>query len=147
MSFSIEKMEYCHKYSVIEMMREFYSSEAVLSNGSEEIFLNDFNACVGDEPFLEGFVALVDGNVAGYIMLSKGFSTESGRRRIWIEDLFVLEKYRGMGIGGGFLEFVSQKYPEYVVRLEVEEENEPAVELYKKHGFQFIPYKEMIKNH
>ncbi len=146
MSFCIRKMEKCHKESVLEMMRAFYSSDAVLSNGSKEIFLNDFNACIGDDPFLEGFVFEIEGEIVGYGMLSKGFSTESGKRRIWIEDVYVLEKYRGEGIGGGFLDFVSEKYPECVIRLEVEEENDRAVEVYQKHGFKFIPYKEMIKN-
>ena len=41
---------------VLEMMRVFYSSPAVLTNGSEEIFANDIDACTGVSPYLEGYV-------------------------------------------------------------------------------------------
>jgi ribosomal protein S18 acetylase RimI-like enzyme len=142
----IKKMELAHRADVLEMMRDFYSSNAVLSNGSEEIFSADFNACIGDNVFLEGFVFEKNGEIAGYSMLSKGFSTESGKNRIWIEDLYIKEKFRGQGIGGRFIDFVDENYPNHVIRLEVEEENVPAVEAYKKRGFRFIEYKEMIKN-
>ena len=39
---------------ILEMMRNFYSSPAVATNGSEEIFTNDIDACVSDNPYLEG---------------------------------------------------------------------------------------------
>ena len=38
---NIRPMTIEDKADVLDMMRVFYSSEAVLSNGSEEIFLND----------------------------------------------------------------------------------------------------------
>ena len=41
---------------VIDMMRVFYASPAVLSNGSEEIFQNDVENCVNDSPYLEGYI-------------------------------------------------------------------------------------------
>ena len=41
MSYTIRAMTIKDKASVIEMMRTFYASPAVLSNGSEEIFCND----------------------------------------------------------------------------------------------------------
>lgn len=44
MNYSIDKMTEKDKNAVIGMMRVFYSSDAVLTNGSEEIFENDFNA-------------------------------------------------------------------------------------------------------
>ena len=140
-------MKECHRVAVVELMREFFSSPAVLSDGNDEIFNADVTACVSDMPFIEGYVFVSDdlGELMGYSMLSMGFSTESGKRRVWIEDLYVKEKFRGMGIGGKFLDFVSEKYKSFVIRLEVEEENIPAVKLYKKHGFEFIGYSEMIK--
>ena len=38
-----------------------------------------------------------------------------------------------------------EKYPDAILRLEVEEENERAVNVYKKNGFSFLPYLEMKK--
>jgi ribosomal protein S18 acetylase RimI-like enzyme len=145
-SFKILPMEEKHRSEVVKMMRVFFSSPAVLSDGNDEIFNSDVSACVSDMPFIEGYVFESEsGEIAGYSMLSMGFSTESGKRRVWIEDLFIKEAFRGKGIGGHFLDFISEKYSGFVLRLEVEEENISAVELYKKHGFEFLAYSEMIK--
>lgn len=142
----IRKMLPKDKDEVLKMMRVFYASDAVLSNGSEEIFINDINACVGECPFLEGYVFENDEEIQGYAMLSKGFSTESGKMRIWIEDLYLKEKYRGMGLGSDFFKFLDENYSECVLRLEAEAENERAIKVYEKNGFKVLPYLEMIKN-
>ncbi len=130
---------------VIEMMTVFYASPAVQSNGSEEIFRNDIAACLSDSPFLEGYVFVEKEKIAGYSMLAKSFSTESGKPCIWIEDLYIIPEFRACGIGGKFFALLNEKYPDTVMRLEVEEENQNAVHLYKKCGFEFLPYLEMIK--
>ena len=36
---------------VLEMMQVFYASPAVFTNGSDNIFLSDIAACVGDSPY------------------------------------------------------------------------------------------------
>ena len=131
--------------SVMEMMRVFYASPAVLSNGSEEIFKADLDACVGDSPYLEGHVFEKDGTVQGYAMIAKSFSTEFGKPCIWIEDLYLESEFRGLGIGSRFLRFIEEKYPDSVFRLEAEAENERALHVYKKCGFEVLPYIELKK--
>lgn len=130
---------------VIEMMRVFYSSPAVLTNGSEEIFKSDVENCINDNPYLEGYVFTEDDIVMGYAMIAKSFSTEFGKRCIWIEDIYIKQEHRGKGIGSRFLNFIEQKYPDAILRLEVEEENERAVKVYQKNGFEVLPYMEMKK--
>lgn len=49
--------------AVIDMMRTFYSSPAVSTNGSEEIFRCDVEQCISDNPYLEGYV-FIDGKKA-----------------------------------------------------------------------------------
>ena len=142
---TIEKMTAEHEAAVLDMMREFYASPAVLSNGSEEIFRADIAACVSDSPFVEGYVFREGENLAGYAMVASAFNCEYGRPCKWIEDLYILPAYRGRGIGGTFLDYVAEKYPDHLLRLEVEEENEGAVALYKRHGFEVFPYMEMKK--
>ena len=142
---TIEKMTAEHEAAVLDMMREFYASPAVLSNGSEEIFRADIAACVSDSPFVEGYVFREGENLAGYAMVATTFNCEYGRPCKWIEDLYILPAYRGRGIGGTFLDYVAEKYPDHLLRLEVEEENEGAVALYKRHGFEVFPYMEMKK--
>lgn len=141
----IKKMGQEHREAVLEMMRVFYASPAVLSNGSEEIFRADVENCVNDSPYLEGYVFEEKGQLLGYGMLAKSFSTEFGKPCIWIEDLYLTEGSRGKGIGTAFLQFVAQRYPNTVLRLEAEEENENAIAVYHKNGFEVIPYMELIK--
>ncbi len=130
---------------VLDLMREFYSSPAVFTNGSEEIFLADIEACVSGSPYLEGYVFETPDGIKGYAMLAKSFSTEFGKPCIWIEDLYIDSSFRGAGLGTAFFRMIEGKYPDAVFRLEVEEENEGAVKLYRKNGFSVLPYMEMKK--
>ncbi len=130
---------------VLEMMRVFYSSPAVLSDGSEDIFRNDVQNCVGDSPYLEGYVFTEDNRISGYAMLAKSYSTEFGKACIWIEDLYIEPEYRGKGIGTEFFAFIEKKYPDVVLRLEVEKENQNAIRVYQKCGYEILPYLEMKK--
>ena len=145
MDIIIRNMEERDRSEVIEMMRVFYASPAVLSNGSEEIFDADFENCIGTSPYLEGYIFEISGETAGYGMVAKSFSTEFGKPCIWVEDIYLKENFRDRGIGSRFFDLISKKYPEAIVRLEVEEENERAIHVYKKNGFEILPYMEMKK--
>lgn len=141
----IRSIEERDRTRVVEMMREFYSSEMVFTDGSDEIFNADIDACIGDCPYVEGYVFESDGVLQGYAMIAKSFSTEFGKKCIWLEDIFIGEKYRGLGIGSCFLHYMEEKYPDSVFRLEVETENARAVNVYKKCGYGVLPYMEMKK--
>ncbi len=141
---TIQPMTRQHASAVIHMMREFYASDAVFTNGSPAIFENDVAACVGDSPFAEGFVFIENDSVCGYAMLAHSFSTEFGKRCVWLEDLFLKESARGKGYATAFIEYLKTAYPDCVLRLEVEKENTRAVATYRKNGFSFLPYDEMI---
>ena len=142
---TIRPMQPADKEAVLAMMEVFYASPTVLSNGSAAIFSSDFEACINDNPYLEGYMFEENGQIQGYAMAAKSFSTEFGRPCIWVEDLYIKEDFRGTGIGSLFLEFIEKKYPEAVLRLEVEEENGRAVKVYEKNGFNVLPYMEMKK--
>ena len=129
--------------AVLLMMREFYASPAVFTNGSEEIFLRDIETCLSDSPYLEGYIIEKENEMAGYAMVAKGFSTEFGRPCIWIEDIYLKESFRGMGLGNLFFDFITKRYTDCIFRLEVESENEIAMKLYQKRGFTVLPYTEM----
>jgi len=145
MSFSIRQMVESDRAAVMDMMQTFYSSPAVLTNGSAEIFEADIDACVSDSPYAEGYVFEDGGEIIGYGMLAKSFSTEFGKKCIWIEDLYIKEPYRGCGIGSAFFKLIGEKYADHLFRLEAEEENERAIAVYKKNGFEVLPYLEMKK--
>ena len=140
----IRPIEEQDRQELLEMMRAFYTSPAVWSNGSEEIFKRDIDGCLSDSPYIEGYV-FEEGMVQGYAMVAKSFSTEFGKPCIWIEDIYIKESCRGRGLGTQFLNFIEAKYPDAIFRLEVEEENERAVRVYRKCGYEFLPYQEMKK--
>ena len=141
----IKSMAAHHADQVIEMMRVFYSSDAVYTNGSEQIFTSDVENCINDSPYLEGYVFEDEGRLVGYGMLAKSFSTEFGKRCIWIEDIYVIPEYRSQGIGTRFLKEVESKYSDCLLRLEAEVENIAALRVYKKCGFSELPYIELVK--
>ena len=145
MKSTIRYMKEQDRPQILEMMRVFYASEAVFTNGSEEIFEADITNCVNDSPYLEGYVFEGGDTIQGYAMLAKSFSTEFGKPCIWIEDIYVKEEYRNQGLAGRFFQFVDEKYPQCILRLEVEAENKRAIHVYKKNGYDTLPYMEMKK--
>lgn len=145
MQINIEKMRAEHKKEVIDMMAIFYASEAVHTNGSAEIFEADFENCIGNSPYIDGFVFTQAEKVLGYAMIAHSFSTEYGKECIWFEDLYLKPEFRGQGIIPKFFNFIETEYKNTIFRLEVEKENEHAVHVYKKHKFSALPYHEMVK--
>ena len=130
---------------VMDMMRTFYASAAVFTNGSDEIFKTDIENCLNENPYIEGYIFCEGETVLGYAMIAKSFSTEFGKPCIWIEDIYVKKEYRSNGIGQKFFAYITDKYKGHLFRLEVEEENEVALRLYEKCGFSVLPYMEMKK--
>lgn len=142
---NIELMKTQHREEILSMMRVFYASPAVSTNGSEEIFHADIDTCIEKSPYLEGYVLIEDDTIIGYAMIAKSFSTEFGKPCIWIEDLYIKPTHCEKGYGSQFLRFIGEKYPEAILRLEVEQENRRAVHVFRKNGFGELPYKEMKK--
>ena len=87
-----------------------------------------------------------DGTVAGYALLNKTFCHEVGGLTIWIEELYVTAAHQGKGLGTAFLSFVETAYHPARIRLEVEEENAGAVALYKRNGFEWLDYRQMVRD-
>ena len=133
--------------AVVEMMRTFYQSPALYTDGSEEIYLSNVRACVEDNPYLKGYIMEEDDLIIGYGMIALSFSTEFGRPCVWLEDLYLVEEARYKGYGREYIRYIMDQYPHAVCRLEVEKENEPAYHLYCKLGFETMPYLEMIVRH
>ena len=145
MKSTIRAMKETDRAQILEMMWMFYASPAVLSNGSETIFAADFDASVSDSPYLDGYVFENGEEIQDYAMVAKSFSTEFGKPCIWIEDLYVKDSCRGLGLGSRFLNYIESKYSNAVLRLEVEDENKRAIRVYKNCGFEELPYMEMKK--
>lgn len=143
----IRNFEKKDRAEVFKMMREFYDSDAVLLKSSNEVLYRDIDDCLGDMPYIEGYVFEENDKILGYSMVAKSYSTECGGLCIWIEDLFIKEEFRGLGLGSSFFKFIEEKYKGQAVRykLEVEEENQMAISVYKKRGYAKLDYFIMSK--
>ena len=87
-----------------------------------------------------GRVWLIDyaGAAIGYVVLTFGFSLEYRGRDAFIDELFLLDAYRGQGLGTQILQFVLDACPAlgiHALHLEVEHSNVAGQRLYRKHGF------------
>ena len=141
----IREMRQADRNAVSEMMHIFYASDAVSTNGSEEIFQKDIQACFDGTKPLKGYVFINENKYAGYAMIASGFSTEFGKGVIWIEDVYVKSEYRGQGFGKEFFRMLEESNPDCLFRLEAEPENEGALALYERMGYKRLPYVSLKK--
>lgn len=141
----IRKINENDKDIFIEMVSEFFSSPAVLHNIPKENIENTYNELINDSPYTKAYIAEFNDKVAGYIMISITYSNEAGGIVIWLEEIYIREEFQNKGLGTEFINFIKQKYPDAKrFRLEVEHDNVGAVKLYRKLGFEILPYMQMI---
>ena len=109
MKIQYRKINKNDKNELLDMMRIFYSSNALYTNGSEEIFNSNFENALNNTQYLECYFIVSLENVLGYVLLAKSYSTEFGRECIWLEDLYLKEQYRGKGIIPDFISYIKNK--------------------------------------
>jgi GNAT superfamily N-acetyltransferase len=93
----------------------------------------------GEKPRFRALIAEWEGQPAGYALFFEYYSTWAGRG-LYLEDLFVREKFRGRGIGTALLARVARiAVDEHCrgVHWEVLNWNTKAIEMYKEIGAQF----------
>jgi GNAT superfamily N-acetyltransferase len=91
----------------------------------------------GPRPFCEVLIAEDAGKPVGFALFFPNYSTFLGRPGYYLEDLFVLEEYRGKGYGKALLTALAKLAVERGCgRLEwaVLNWNEPAIGFYNKLG-------------
>ena len=77
--------------------------------------------------------------VIGYVILTFIFSFEYGGRIAFLDELYILEKFRGKGIGKQTIDFIKQQATQLNVKmiyLEVENHNVNAQKLYLANDFE-----------
>jgi GNAT superfamily N-acetyltransferase len=62
----------------------------------------------GPRPAAEVVIAHVDGQPAGFALFFHNFSTFLGQPGLYLEDLFVLPPYRGLGLGRRLMVHLAQ---------------------------------------
>jgi GNAT superfamily N-acetyltransferase len=93
----------------------------------------------GENPPFRALIAEWDGQPAGYALFFQYYSTWAGRG-LYLEDLFVRENFRGLGIGTAMLARVARiAIDEHCqgVHWEVLNWNAKAIAMYKEIGAKF----------
>lgn len=122
--------------TLLAMMREFYLHE--------ELAFDDANApqaldgILKNEAFGRVFLVRAGEVIAGYVVLTFGYSLEFHGRDAFVDELFLHKAFRGQGIGKQVLEFIVSVCAENGIRalhLEVERKNTIAQRSYRNFGF------------
>jgi GNAT superfamily N-acetyltransferase len=95
----------------------------------------------GPQPKFRALIAEWEGEAAGYASFFHFYSTYQGRSALFLEDLFVLDQFRGNGIGMSLLSTVAKLAIEegcFGLRWEVLDWNHSAIEFYKKLDATFL---------
>ncbi len=146
MSLTFRKLQESDKELFLCYLDKFYHSQAVLHPTDASLHLKIFNEIIRSEDYLLCYLFYLDGRAAGYSLLSKSFCPEIAGSIIWIEQLYINESFRNNGIASEFLTFIEKEYSPDRIRLEVEENNKKAISLYKRNGYENLPYLQMIKD-
>lgn len=142
----IRKIQIDDQDAYIAMSKEFYSSEAVQHPIPEQYFQDTFDELMQSDAYTVCYIMEVDHKPAGYALLAKTFSQEAGGKVIWLDELYVRPSYRNCGLGHEFFSYLKNHLSPDVkrIRLEVEDDNTKAISLYKRMGFDYLPYSQMI---
>lgn len=129
--------------TVLSLMKEFYNSSAVLHSVPEANM--QYTLQHYDSPYIDLLVIVHEEQVAGYVQLSLTHSTEAGGLVVLIEEVYVSPQFQGKGLGTMALKYILDKY-QHASRfyLEVCASNTGAISLYKRLGFERLPYEQYI---
>jgi ribosomal protein S18 acetylase RimI-like enzyme len=97
-----------------------------------------FVRLVTDDMLGRVWVLEFEGEPAGYVVLTLGYSMEYSGRDAFVDDLFIRERYRRRGLGRMAMDVVKSECRGRGVRalhLEVGRTNTAAKELYRRFGF------------
>lgn len=131
----------------LKMAHDFYHSPAVLHPIPDSYMERTFEECMRGGIYAKLYLLEWEGKPAGYSLVSKTFSQEAGGYVCWLEELYIMEQYRSKGLGSEFFAYLEENREEGVkrFRLEVEEENFRAKELYERLGYKNMNYYQMVK--
>ena len=137
----IRKITLADREEYLKMADDFYHSGAAIAPVPKKYMEITFDEMMSSDRYVEGYFFEEDGIVKGFALLAKTFSQEAGGIVIWIEELFVKEEYRNNGLVQKFFEFLYETHKDAArFRLETEPDNEDAMRLYYRMGFENFEY-------
>lgn len=129
----------------LQMAHDFYRSEAVDHIIPDSHIEKTADILLAGTPYAAAYMLEQNGELAGYALLALTWSQEGGGFTVWVEELYVLPRFRGQGLGTDFFRTLRQLYPQASrFRLEIEPDNEKAKALYTRMGFAPLDYGQMV---
>ncbi len=122
---------------LVSFMRQFYAIDHYPFE--ESAARTALKQMIDDRGLGRIWLITKNGEAIGYIVVAFGFSLEYHGRDAFIDELFIVEDQRNLGIGAKAVQFVIDNCPDLGVRalhLEVERSNMAAQALYRKAGFK-----------
>ncbi|MEZ5427057.1 MAG: GNAT family N-acetyltransferase [Pyrinomonadaceae bacterium] len=122
--------------AIIELMREFASYEN-LSQYLEITGEKLNEALFGRNGFVEGLMAFDGETPVGYALFFPYFSSFRGQRSLYLEDIYITERYRNSGLGEKMLRHIARiarRQGAVRIDFQVLKWNTPAINFYLKHG-------------
>jgi len=124
--------------TLIVMMRDLYAHDG-LALLDEATARRALLGVIGDDTLGRAFMILLANEVAGYAVLTFGYSLEFHGRDAFVDEIYLRAEYRGLGIGKRALQFLTEVCAAEGVKalhLEVERGNTSAQTVYRKFGFE-----------
>jgi len=94
---------------------------------------------IGNQNLGEAWLIFHETNIAGYLVLTLGYSLEYHGRDAFIDEIYIRDEFRGLGIGRKAIQFTEERcriLGVQALHLEVERANVNAQKLYHKTGFE-----------
>ncbi len=122
--------------TIVSMMQEFYFIDNYPID--IEVTKNLFNQFIANENLGKAWLIYSGKEVVGYVILTFVFSFEYQGTIAFIDELYIKETARGIGIGNETIVFIkaeAQKLLLQLLYLEVENHNQNAQKLYIANDF------------
>lgn len=122
-------------YSLVKELALFEKSPDEVSSSLEDYKQNGFQ----ENPIFASNLIFYQGNLAGFSLWYYRFSTWKGKR-FYLEDLFIKEEYRSLGLGKMLLDeavLEAKRMNCTGMMWQVLDWNEPAIQFYQKYGVKF----------
>ena len=131
----------------LALTREFYASDAVLHDVPDAYHTDAFAEMMRSQAYISGYLIECDGAVAGYGLTARSYSHEAGGPVVWLEELYIRAEFRSRGLDSEFFRQVTEENRDARrFRLEVEPENVRAIALYRRLGYENLPYVQMLRD-
>ena len=143
----IRPFEPTDEQAFYEMAEVFHNSNAVEHNTPHEYFELTFRSIMEGDPLIEGYMIEKDGETAGYGLVFVFYSNEFGGLIYTWDEIYVKPEYRGQGLGTAYIHEMEAYHRERSARsrLECEDDNVGATQLYLRLGYKRICYRQMFK--